>query len=306
MILFGTAVTDDEQYRRFAQPGLARAAETGSEVIVHQSMGSLFRNYNLLLDQAAERPELEALVLVHQDTELVDADFCEKVRAVFSDPEVAVAGCAGSIGVRSIAWWEGAVTWASFLHRYEELGGGEVAAGTWEREQLPPYATTGEVDAIDGIVMVLSPWAVRELRFDESLGALHGYDFDFCCQARAAGKKVVTADLRAIHHHSLDLISDPSGWMDAYIRLIEKWEGKLPNVGAGASDLRMRTLRAEAEAAYAKGLAMSSGMRYEALNRRLNELEQSRSWRFTSSLRSLAGALRRRGRRGATTPSGAG
>ena len=46
---------------------------------------------------------------------------------------------------------------------------------------------------------------------------------------------MVTADLRAIHHHSLDLISDPSGWMDAYMRLIEKWEGTLPNVGAGAA-----------------------------------------------------------------------
>ena len=44
--------------------------------------------------------------------------------------------------------------------------------------------------------MVLSPWAVRELRFDESLGKLHGYDFDICMQARAAGKKVVTADFR--------------------------------------------------------------------------------------------------------------
>ena len=91
-------------------------------------------------------------------------------------------GCAGAVGVRSIAWWEGAVTWASFTHRYEEFGGGEVPALTWDREQLPPYASTGEVDSIDGIVMVLSPWAVRELRFDESLGTLHGYDFDFCCR----------------------------------------------------------------------------------------------------------------------------
>ena len=230
-------------------------------MITHQSMDSLFRNYNLLLEKAGERADLEALVLVHQDTELVDPDFCEKVRAALTDPDIAVVGCAGSVGVRSIAWWEGAVTWASFLHRYEELGGGDVPAGTWNREQLPPYATTGEVDSIDGIVMVLSPWAVRELRFDESLGKLHGYDFDFCCQVRAAGKKVVTADLRVIHHHSLDLISDPSGWMDAYIRLIEKWEGKVPNVGAGASDLRMRALSAEAEAAYAKGLAMLGGMR---------------------------------------------
>jgi GT2 family glycosyltransferase len=74
----------------------------------------------------------------------------------------------------------------------------------------------GEVDSIDGIVIVLSPWAVRELRFDESLGSLHGYDFDICMQARAAGKKVVTADFRAIHHHSLKLVSDPEGWIQTH------------------------------------------------------------------------------------------
>ncbi len=172
MIVFGAAVTDDEQYRRFAAPGLALAAEPGSEVIVHQSMGSLFHNYNLLLDEAGEHEGLEALVLVHQDAELVDPDFCERVRAALSDPDVAVVGCAGAVGVRSIAWWEGAVTWASFVHSYGELGGGGFPASTWDPDRLPPYATTGEVDSIDGFVMVLSPWAVRELRFDESLGKL--------------------------------------------------------------------------------------------------------------------------------------
>ena len=63
---------------------------------------------------------------MHQDTELLDDDhFCTKVREA-ADPDVAIAGCVGAIGVRSIAWWEGAVTWASFIHRYEEVGGGDI------------------------------------------------------------------------------------------------------------------------------------------------------------------------------------
>ena len=66
---------------------------------------------------------------------------------------------------------------------------------SWIDEETPSFAKTGEVDAIDGFVMAVSPWAVRNLRFDESLGKIHGYDFDFCAQARAAGHKVVTADL---------------------------------------------------------------------------------------------------------------
>ena len=61
----------------------------------------------------------------------------------------------------------------------------------------------GEVDTLDGFLLVISPWVVHNIRFDESLGMLlHGYDFDFCLQVRDAGRKVVTSDFRAVHHHS--------------------------------------------------------------------------------------------------------
>ncbi|MGH8956857.1 MAG: glycosyltransferase, partial [Microbacterium sp.] len=254
MILFGTAVTDLETYDRCAAPGIRLAAEPDSEVVAHQSAGSLFRNYNMLLDQAAARDELEALVLVHQDAEIVERDFCEKIREALRDPEVAIVGCAGAVGVRGIAWWEGAVTWASFSHRYRELGGGEFPAVSWKRDDRPSFTRTGEVDSVDGFVMAVSPWAVRNLRFDESLGKLHGYDFDFCMQARAAGKRVVTADFRVVHHHDLTLISDPDTWIEAHIRIAEKWDGQLSQANA-ATDWRQRALRAEAEAAAAKGEA---------------------------------------------------
>ena len=114
---------------------------------------------------------------------------------------------------------------------------------TWYRDKVPPNVETGEVDSIDGFVMVLAPWAVQNLEFDETLGNLHGYDFDLCSQARAAGRKVKTADFRAIHHHSLDVISDPSAWIDTYIRMVEKWEGKLPNVREVPGDLKLHALR---------------------------------------------------------------
>jgi hypothetical protein len=287
MIVFGSAITDSETYERYAKPGIRVASEPDSEVLAYESTGSLFRNYNLLLDKAAEFDDFEALALIHQDTELVDSDFCDKVREAMSEPDVAVVGCVGAIGVRGIAWWEGAVTWASFIHRYEELGGGEFEGRGWRPDQTPSYSGTGEVDSIDGFVMVLSPWAVRELRFDESLGQLHGYDFDLCMQARAAGRKVVTADFRAIHHHSLDLISDRDAWIEAHIRLMDKWDGRLPSPRAASDDWRRRALRAEAEAAAAKGDAESSRLKYEALRRELERLAHSKSWRLTAPLRSV-------------------
>ena len=239
-------------------------------ILAHQTAGSLFRNYNLLLDMAAEYEGLEALVLVHQDAELDDLDFATKVREALRDPDVAIVGCVGAVGVRSIAWWQGAVTWASVTHRYPEYGGGDTEAAGWDPDKLPSYAHPGEVDSIDGVVMVLSPWAVRELRFDESLGNLHGYDFDICMQAKAAGKKVVTTDFHAIHHHSLELINDAEAWTQSYIRLVEKWNGRLPDTGA---DPEQRALRSEAEAACARGISVSNQLRNQAIRRQLARLE---------------------------------
>jgi hypothetical protein len=121
---------------------------------------------------------------------------------------------------------------------------------------------------------VLSPWAVRGLRFDESLGRLHGYDFDICMQARAAGRKVMTAPFRAVHHRSLELISDPETWIQTYVRLAEKWDGQLSDPGG---DLRRRALRAEAEAACSRALMVSHQMREEAAKRRLALMERELS-----------------------------
>ena len=270
----------------------------------------------MLLDKAGAVEGLDALVLVHQDTEIADSGFADAVRAALRDPDVAIVGCAGAVGVRSIAWWQGEVTWASMTHRYEEYGGGEFPAPTWDPDRVPNGAAPGEVDSVDGLVLVLSPWAVRNLRFDESLGTLHGYDFDICMQARVAGRKVVTADFRAIHHHSLELVNDPEAWTEAYTRLARKWKGQIPGGSRSAEELRT-----EAEAACARAVAASHQYRAQAVKRqldraneelararadvaavrseadataaRLREVLGSSSWRLTEPLR----ALRRRSRR---------
>ncbi len=262
MIVFGTAVTEPDTYDRCAAPGIQRAAEPDSIVLAHQTAGSVFRNYNMLLDKASAHGDLEALVLLHQDVELVDSNFAATVREALDDPEVAIVGCVGAVGVRSLAWWQGALTWAGLTHRYPEYGGGDFPGISWRPELAPSYANTGEVDSVDGFVMALSPWAVRNLRFDESLGKLHGYDYDICMQARAAGKKVATAEFRAIHHHSLELINDPETWIQTHIRLAEKWHAHLPETGA---DPLARARRAEAEAACARAIMVAHQMRASAI-----------------------------------------
>jgi hypothetical protein len=288
----------------------------------------VFRSYNLLMDQAKKLDDLEALVLIHQDAEIIDPDFTKKIREALSDPDVAIVGCAGAIGVRNIAWWEGSVTWASFTHRYEELGGGEVPALAWTPEETPTYAQTGEVETVDGFVLGLSPWALENLRFDEGLGqAIHGYDFDLCLQARTAGKKVVTADLKVVHHHDLKLIRDVGNWIEAHIKIAEKWDGKIDHIGeeGGGNDWKSRARRAEAQASAERMISLSGRLyrdaRIEKLERaleyergqlakerdraaekeralettrkRLAQATGSASWRITAPARALARRLRR-------------
>ncbi len=214
------------------------------------------------------------------------------MREALEDPDVAIVGCAGAVGVRSIAWWQGAVTWAVFTHRYREFGGGDFPAALVEPwSHRPPMPSTGEVDSIDGFVMVLSPWAVRDLRFDESLGKLHGYDFDFCMQARAAGKKVVTADLRAIHHHSLELISDPETWIETYIRLAEKWDGHCRSRGRG-TDWRPRAAR-RSGGGRRQGSGRFGAPQVQGREVHNERLMASKSWRWTAPLRMPRDWLRR-------------
>jgi hypothetical protein len=276
-------------YRSAAEPGIRRAAEAGSEVLSGPAVGSIFKSYNALLDRAAECSDLEALVLVHQDTEIVDEDFCQRVRAALSDPEVGLVGCVGAIGVRSIAWWEGSVSAASFVHRYDDHGGGDLPAFSWAWGDAPPYARTGEVDTLDGFLLVVSPWVVQHVRFDESLGQFHGYDLDFCLQVRAAGRKVVTAEFRAVHHHSLQPFDDPQPWIDAHVRVAEKWDSRVPGIGAGVGTWEDRALRAEAVRDAARLQDHANGLRFEArireLEHALAETTSSISWRLTAPTR---------------------
>lgn len=293
MIAFATATTKPDVYRRCAEPGIARAAEPDSVVRAMPSIGSIFASYNALLDEFSGREDLEALVLIHQDAEIIDPDFCQIIRRALADPEVGLVGCVGAVGVRSIAWWEASVTLASFVNRYQEHGGGDLASFSWEWEEAPAYARTGEVETLDGFVLVVSPWVVRNLRFDESLGQFHGYDLDFCLQVRAAGRRVVTADFRAVHHRQLEMLPDPEEWTEAHVKVAEKWDGEM-GIGTGHGSWRERALRAEADADAALVLGymnrLETDARVRELQAALDETTSSISWRLTAPLRRLTHA----------------
>lgn len=214
MIAFGCATTDDGQYKAYAAPSIERVADADSVLMRRHGQSSIQEPYNDMLDQAARRDDLEALVLLHQDLSLDDDDFVRRIRGIFAaSPDIAIVGNVGARRPAGLAWWEGD------------------SRGSINSPLLVPGGSrlvyshgVHEVDSVDGMLLVLSPWAVRELRFDEALaGALDGYDMDICLQARVHGRKVVAGGLNVSHYNRPESFFDRQRWISAAVALQRKW-----------------------------------------------------------------------------------
>src|SRR6185503_11814837 len=163
--------------------------------------------YNAILD-AHRGQDLDAVILLHDDLDIVDAQAEEKFLRALAEPDVALAGVCGGKGDATLAWW----TSETVGHQMTDSG------------MLDFGTRTGDVAFIEGSIMVFSPWAVENLRFDERYPGFLGYD-DVCLTARAAGKRVVVADVDTHHHSTVGFKSKAiaAAWNVAEEIFQEKW-----------------------------------------------------------------------------------
>lgn len=222
MFAFASVIASDEKFRRCALPGLRRVTEADSVVAEFSDATSMCDAYNEVLDAFSGREDLEALVLLHEDTEILDPDFCAAIRHRLSaEPDAAVIGVIGAHAVRSLEWWKGSCRGA-----VDETRGRMEFGGIGQ-----------DVDAVDGLLLVLSPWAVRNLRFDAAtFGGFHGYDVDFCFQARAARQRVVVEGIK-VFHHTKGGFGDEASFRRADLAFRGKWrlDGDAPATATAAS-----------------------------------------------------------------------
>lgn len=205
-LLFGICVSSVQRFESIARPGIQRVAPNAS-VLARFDQASIFEAYNDIIEAAADSA---ALVLIHDDLELRDTELERKLRDLFANPQVAIVGVVGGRNVTDMAWW----------HCEEKIG--HAPDTFWEhRADIPD----GDVDAVDGVFLALSPWAIRNLRFDTTrFRGFHGYDADICRQAKAAGKRVVVADIETFHHTASGYASGTHAWHEALYAWRLKWQ----------------------------------------------------------------------------------
>ncbi len=146
------------------------------------------------------------------------------------------------------------MTWASFIHRYSELGGGDVPAFAWTTETISRRTRgLGEVDTVDGFVLGLSPWVVRNVRFDESLGRAARLRLRLLPSGPGGRPQGRDGGLQGDPPPLAGPRSDPETWVAAHMRIAEKWDGRMPRRRRAGGDWKHRARRAEAEAAAVNG-----------------------------------------------------
>ncbi len=196
---YGCVVGSWDRYNTYVAPRTAGR-------MVHTRFGetSIAAAYNSILEACGDDT---ALILLHDDLELTDPDAEAKLLAAL-DPDVGLVGVAGGDGRHGLAWW-----------LYNPVGHQQTDVLNID---FGPRA--GDVDLLEGSLLVFSPWAVRVLRFDERFPGFHGYD-EVAAQARAAGMRVRVADVDTHHHSSLGFKTEASHlqWLEADRLYREKW-----------------------------------------------------------------------------------
>jgi hypothetical protein len=201
-VAFGTCVGSWEKLRRNVIPRIG-----DSPLFALSGQTSLCHAYNTILDAYRGR-DLDAVILLHDDLEIVDPDAEAKFLKALADPDVALVGVCGGKGDQSLAWWDS-----------ETVGHQMTDSGLLDFGER-----TGDVAFVEGSLFVFSPWAVEHLRFDERYPGFLGYD-DVCLTARLMGKQVVVADVDT-HHHTTIGFKSPAikeGWDVAESIFQNKW-----------------------------------------------------------------------------------
>ena len=132
-------------FEELALPALSEILEPPDTLLTARDATSITSVYNHFIDEARAMSDVEALVLLHDDVILQDRNFAPRVRRVLRDPTVGVIGVVGGSRLCNMSFWEGRTT----------------KGRVWDGARFLDFGPLrGDVDVVDGLLMVLSPAAM--------------------------------------------------------------------------------------------------------------------------------------------------
>ena len=207
----GSTDGTEAYFRRFALPYALRYARNADNVGL---IGAL--------NQGARLAKGEVLCFLHNDTEVREPAWLERLQAALGDgTRVGLAGLYGAQRVRR----DGRYVGRTIVHCLE--GGPGLAA---------PIV---EVAAVDGVCLCLRRALLEEIGgFDEGYGFFHGYDRDLSFAVRERGLACAVVDASFVHRGGgtrtgerapVAAAEDLEQRRQAMARFARKWRRRLPS-----------------------------------------------------------------------------
>lgn len=215
VLIFGCCVGPSGKFATVAEPALAATMHPQDLLVLEQGSDGICVAYNRIIQRAKELTDCEGVVLVHDDTALGRLAR-DQIIAGLREPGVGVVGVVGGRGLFGPQWVNA-----------RRLAGYANDFYGWRR--YGPRAA--DVDVVDGLVLALAPAAYRAVTFDEqAFPAFHGYDTDYCLQAREAGLRV-----RVVHvdyeHKDKGHTGDGDAFVAGELSLRERWPDLIRPLG---------------------------------------------------------------------------
>jgi GT2 family glycosyltransferase len=196
------------------------------------------RNIGLIsaLNQGARVAGGDVLCFLHNDTEMRDARWLERLEAALSSPRR--IGLAGLYGVRRLRR-DGRYVGRTIVHALA----GEETLG----------AALVEVAAVDGVCLCLPRSVLAAVGgFDEEYGFFHGYDRDLSFAVREAGWRCAVVNAPFVHHGGGTRTGEAAPFRSdedlaqrraALRRFAAKWRRRLPSDVRSAGERLREWLR---------------------------------------------------------------
>lgn len=220
MIRFVIARHNDDDFKNYLEPSIAMLNVTTHEVRDNDGKKlSLTEKYNygindVLIDETFNPDDI--VVFCHEDVQIKDPMFCEKINMVFNMDNI---GLCGVIGCREFT--KNGMWWANVP---DKLSGHIIQENNGKDTHLVKgkVGFFKDIVAIDGLMFAVKGKLLFDgVRFDTQF-KFHHYEIDFCLTVLEKKYDICIADI-LVKHKSMGLGSLTEEYKESKDSLIKKW-----------------------------------------------------------------------------------